>query len=131
LRERLGAFVAPGELIAEVHALELMRAEMEVPERDIGAVRVGQPVQLRFRARPERSFEGRVTAIAPAVTEQDPTQERYDRTLRVQIALSDESGSLAPGLTGYARISTGPRRAIDIVTRRVRRFLRVEFWSWW
>jgi hypothetical protein len=49
----------------------------------------------------------------------------------VEIAVADSSGLLAPGLTGYARISTGERRLIDIVTRRVRRYFRIEFWSLW
>jgi hypothetical protein len=31
----------------------------------------------------------------------------------------------------YARIRAGERRAIDVLTRRFRRFVRVEFWSWW
>jgi multidrug resistance efflux pump len=132
LHERLGAFVAPGELIAEVHALAEMRAEIEIPERDIGIVRPAQRAQLRFRALPERTFDGRVTAIAPAVTADSGIfRASADRTVRVQIAVDDTSGILAPGLTGYARISTGERRAIDVVTRRLRRFVRVEFWSWW
>ena len=34
-------------------------------------------------------------------------------------------------LSGYARIDCGARQALDLLTRGLRRYLRVEFWSWW
>jgi multidrug resistance efflux pump len=128
LREKIGAFLKPGDLVAEVHALETVRAEINVPERDIGDVRVGQEGDLRLRAYPGRTFTGRVTAIAPAA---DTTALAQGRTVRVTIAIPNEEGLLKPHLTGYARIECGNRRAIDLLTRGLRRYLRVEFWSWW
>ena len=65
-RERIGQHMAPGDLIVEVHALGTVSAEISVAERDIGEVAAGQRAALRFRAYPERTFEGRVTRIAPA-----------------------------------------------------------------
>jgi hypothetical protein len=49
----------------------------------------------------------------------------------VTIAIPNEAGLLKPHLTGYARIDCGSARALDLLTRRFRRFVRVEFWSWW
>ncbi len=128
LQERVGAFVEPGDLIAEVHATETVRAEIAVPEREFGDVRVGQRGDLRLRAFPGRTFTGRVTAIAPAA---DTAATLGGRTVRVTIVIPNESGLLKPHLTGYARIDCGTRTALDLLTRRVRRFVRVEFWSWW
>ncbi|HXF96266.1 MAG TPA: efflux RND transporter periplasmic adaptor subunit [Gemmatimonadales bacterium] len=128
LHEKVGAFVRAGDLVAEVHAIETVRAEIAVPERDIGDVRVGQRGDLRLRAYPGRTFTGRVTAIAPAA---DSGLALGGRTVRVTIAIPNPDGVLKPQLTGYARIFGGERRALDLLTRRVRRFLRVEFWSWW
>ena len=128
LHERVGAFLEPGDLVAEVHALETVRAEIAVPERDFGDVRVGQRGGLRLRAYPGRTFAGRVTAIAPAA---DTVAVLGGRTVRVTIEIANESGLLRPHLTGYARIECGTRSALDLLTRRVRRFVRVEFWSWW
>jgi hypothetical protein len=34
-------------------------------------------------------------------------------------------------MTGNAKIYCGKRSVIDLVTRRVVHYLRVEFWSWW
>lgn len=128
LDEKVGAFVARGALIAEVHQLRTVQAEIDVPEREIGDVRIGQRTELRLRAYPERTFLGRVAAIAPAVTADELA---FQRTVRVDIVIDNSSGLLRPGLSGYARISCGERRMLDVLTRRLRRFVRVEFWSWW
>lgn len=128
LQERVGAFAEPGDLIAEVYALETVRAEIAVPEREFGDVRIGQRGALRLRAYPGRTFTGRVTAIASAA---DTARAVAGRTVRITIEIPNESGLLKPHLTGYARIECGTRTALDLLTRRVRRFVRVEFWSWW
>lgn len=130
LREKLGELVHPGDLIAEVHETETVSAEIDVSERDIGELRVGQRGSLRFRAWPDRTFDGTVTAIAPAATDPGPAAAG-DRVVKVAIAIGNRDGLLKPRMTGYARIEAGKRRALDLVTRRFRRFLRVEFWSWW
>jgi len=81
----------------------------------------------RLRAYPERAFRGRVTAIAPAA-EENPAG---GRVMRVRIAIPNDSGLVKPEMSGYARIYCGKRPALDVLTRRFRRYLRVEFWSWW
>jgi multidrug resistance efflux pump len=129
LKSKLGEYVEPGDLVAEVHAVDLVVAEIAVSERDIGEVQLGQRGMLRFRAYPDRSFEGSVSAIAPAA-EVDPSG-RGGRIVKVKIELENLEGLLKPEMTGYARIYCGERRAVDLLTRRFRRFLRVEFWSWW
>jgi multidrug resistance efflux pump len=130
LREKIGEYARPGDLIAEIYAIETVTADIAISERDIGEVRVGHGAALRFRAYPGRTFEGRVTRIAPAVV-QPGVGGRTERTVRVEVELPNPDGVLRPGMTGYARISSGERRAIEVLTRRFRRFVRVEFWSWW
>ena len=128
LRERIGEYVKPGDLVAEVYALETVTAEIAVPEQDIGEVRVGRPGSVRLRAYPERAFDGRVIAIAAATME---TEGQRGRVVKATIELSNAAGLLKPSMTGYARISCGKRRALDVLTRSLRRFVRLEFWSWW
>jgi hypothetical protein len=38
---------------------------------------------------------------------------------------------LKPEMTGNAKVSCGSRRLVDLLTRRLARYIRVEFWSWW
>jgi putative peptide zinc metalloprotease protein len=128
LSQKVGEYVKPGDLIAEIHALDRLTAEIGVSERDIGEVRLGQPVALRLRAYPNRTFRGTVTRIASAAAD---TGWREERTVRVEVDLPNVDHVLRPMMTGYARIHVGDRRALDVLTRRVRRYIRVEFWSWW
>jgi len=34
-------------------------------------------------------------------------------------------------MPGKAKISCGERRLLDVLTRRMARTIKVEFWSWW
>ncbi|MGH7162810.1 MAG: PqqD family peptide modification chaperone [Planctomycetota bacterium] len=128
LREKVGEYMKRGDLIAEVHEVETMTAEVAVPERDIGAVRAGMDATLRFRAYPERTFSGTVAAVAPAAMD---VGSRGGRIVRVSIRVENADGLLRPNLTGYARIHAGERKALSIMTSKIRRFVRLEFWSWW
>jgi multidrug resistance efflux pump len=128
LRERIGEYVKPGDLIAEVHALQTVTAEISLPEQDVGEVQVGRRGVVRLRAYPERAFEGRVVAIAPAAVE---IPGMRGRIVKATIELANPQGLLKPAMTGYARIACGRRSALDLLTRGLRRFIRLEFWSWW
>lgn len=129
LKEKVGEAVKKGDLIAKVHELDTVTAEIAVPEREISDVQVGQRVVLRARAHPERTFEGSVVSIAPVVTPPDET--RVERTLIVTTRLANPESLLKSEMTGNAKIYCGERRALDVVLRRFQRYIRVEFWSWW
>ena len=62
LKEKLGQNVKKGELIAQVHELKTIRAEISVSENEIGDVQVGQEVVLKARAYPEKSFYGKISS---------------------------------------------------------------------
>jgi multidrug resistance efflux pump len=129
LKEKIGSKVERGDLIAEVHALDRLTAEISVPEKEIGSVRPGQPVLLKSRAFPERSFSGRVAAVAPAVQVEEGG---WGRTfVRVRAVIETPGSPLRSEMTGQAKILCGKRRILDLMTRRITRYLRVEFWSWW
>jgi putative peptide zinc metalloprotease protein len=129
LRELIGQRVAKGDLIAEVHELRTVTAEIAVSEQEIGDVQVGQPVVLKVRAYPGMTFEGKVRSIATTA------DERIDgvkgSTVLVSTQLDNTSLLLKPDMTGNAKIYCGSRQLIDIVTRRIARYFKVEFWSWW
>ena len=127
-KEIVGRLMKKGDLILEVHQMDTLTAEIVVPETEIADVREGQKVILKARALPERSFNGTVTEIASEATEEKTAPGRI---VRVRTALDNRSGLLKPGMTGTAKIYCGQRPILDLMTRRMARFLRVEFWSWW
>jgi HlyD family secretion protein len=129
LKEKVGENLKKGDLFAEVYELKTVMVEIAVPEKEIGDVKVGQEVALKARAYPGNTFEGKVKSIAPVVTK--PSEWELQRTVIVITELDNSHGLLKPEMTGNARIYCGQRRMLDLLTRRLVRYLRVEFWSWW
>lgn len=129
LKEKIGQHVKKGDLIAEVHELKTVTAEIAVPEKEIADVEVGRKVVLKCRAHPGRDFEGTVVAIAPVAMK--PDESHLSRTVLVTTQLDNASFLLKPEMSGMAKIYCGERRALDLLTRRFVRYLRVEVWSWW
>jgi multidrug resistance efflux pump len=116
--------------------------QIVIPEKEIGDVRVGERVVLRSRAYPNAVFEGAVTAIATsaeglataggeAAVAKATNGGRNVTTFIVTTQIDNHAGLLKPGMTGLAKVLCGERRLIDLITRRLARTFRVEFWSWW
>jgi multidrug resistance efflux pump len=132
--------VSKGGLIAKVYDFRRMTAQVMIPEKEIGDVRVGQRVELRTRAYPSVTFHGNVTAVAVAadgsqvgdVAPASPPQPAGGgRRFIVTTEIDNRSLLLRPGMTGQAKVFCGPRRIVDLITRRLARTLKVEVWSWW
>jgi len=66
---RLGELASPSspDPLVVVGDLSALRVRAELDERDIGEVKVGQPVVVRADAFPGRDFHGTVASIAPIV----------------------------------------------------------------
>ena len=148
LKEMRQQLVHKGDLIAEVHDFKTITAEIAVSEKEIADVRGGQAVALKVRTYPERVFPGKVTYIATTVqgaTGSASTSAsklglggsglgnaaKSANTILVTTEIDNGEGLLKPGMTGMAKIYCGQRRIIDLITRRLSRTFRVEFWSWW
>jgi putative peptide zinc metalloprotease protein len=142
LQEMSGQLVGRGALIAKVYDFSTVRAQIVVSEKEIADVRVGQPVALRVRAYPNIAFHGTVTAVATEGTSSAGIQTPIgststgsspgpSRTFVVTTRIDNDSLLLKPGMTGQAKVYSGQRRIIGLITRRLARTFKVEFWSWW
>ncbi|MGH7409691.1 MAG: efflux RND transporter periplasmic adaptor subunit [Candidatus Methylomirabilis sp.] len=129
VREKVGEHVKKGDLITKVHTLQTVTAEIPISEKEIADVKVGQQVVLKARAYPEQSFSGPVVSIAP--TAAADSSGFGSKTVLVRTEIDNTSGLLKPEMTGNAKIYCGKRRIFDLMTRRLVRYIRVEFWSWW
>ena len=141
LRDVVGTHVKKGDLLVRVHELDTVTAEIVLPEKEIGDVQVGQPVAVKVRAYPYQTFHGKVTSIATTATSSldgnvTPAAAPIDegegpRAVLVTSQIENGSHLLKPELTGKVKIYCGRRPIIDLMTRRLARYVRVEFWSWW
>jgi multidrug efflux pump subunit AcrA (membrane-fusion protein) len=141
LREMIGRELKKGELVCEIHDLQRATAEIEISEKEVADVALQQVVVLKARAYPGVRFEGRVVSIATTVTPKASDRTALaaqvmpetwgERRLLVTTELDNPNLMLKPQMTGKAKIYCGERTILDLMTRRLSRTLRVEFWSWW
>ena len=128
LKEKAGEYVRKGDLLLKVYEMGTITPEVTIPEKEIADVKPGQKVVMKARAYPGLSFPGTVKAIAPAAIEDSALRRKV---FRVTIALDEPSDLLKAEMTGNAKILCGTRPVAQLLTRRIARYLRVEFWSWW
>jgi multidrug resistance efflux pump len=123
LRERAGQFVHEGELLGVVEEPSRLDVEIAVAEQEVARVGTGQRVDLKARSLPYETFAARVERVAPAAAggEGQPKVAVFCR-------LKDAPPGLRPGMTGHARVYTGPRSLAALGLDRLLRYVRTEFW---
>jgi putative peptide zinc metalloprotease protein len=129
LKDKIGATVKKGDLVAEVQELQAVTAEISVPEQEVSEVRVGQSVVLKARAHVGSTFQGKVVGISPVGSK--PAEGVAQRNFVVTTRLQNADLLLKTEMSGNAKIYCGERRLYEVLFRRLVRFVRVEFWSWW
>ena len=119
-----GARAQPGDVLFRIADHRLVWAIIDVAERDMGMVAVGQPATVNARGFPGRIFTGKINVIYPQINKETRTGR-----LRIELANPDEVlihdmyvdadidiGSPAPVLTipESAVMDTGRRQAVFI-----------------
>lgn len=125
LKQKIGSYLNKGEKLAIVENTNQVYAEIEVPESDIGFVAESARVRARSPAYFNEDISGTVTAI-----DQNVTEERFGRVVRVVTLLDNKDGRLKSGMTGYAKVSSNPLPLWNVLTLSLARFVNVEAWSW-
>ena len=91
-----GDRIVPGMTLYRIADLSRIWVEVDVFERDLGLVEVGQEAQVSFEAYASETFQARVTFIYPTVSLES-------RTGRVRLELDNPRGLLRPGM--YAQVT--------------------------
>jgi multidrug efflux pump subunit AcrA (membrane-fusion protein) len=124
VERKLGTRLEEGGELMRLADTSTVVAQMMVPEKELGDVYKGLPVRIQLASLPTRYFQGKVDFIAQAAHAADGQQ-----VVTVRTYLSNPDGVLKPELTGIAKIYCGPRRIIEIMTRRIGMWIRTEFWG--
>ena len=113
----VGDYAEAGDELLQIADLSSIKVMIEVSDRDLSQVSVGQPVEVRLDAFPETVIAGRITRVAPAA---NPTS----RLIPVEITMPNEAGQIGSGLLARATLADTssdrvaiPRPALDIATR--------------
>lgn len=101
--------------IMSLHDINTVRVLIEVVERDIPLVKIGQKAELRAEAYPDQVFEGTVTRIVQSLN-------RATRTMTVEIDLPNKDRRLKGGMFARVEVTVGTHHQalqipIDAVSR--------------
>ena len=95
-----GQRVKPGDVLFRLADISTVWALVDVVERDLAAIAVGQPVTVRVRSFPNRTFSGKVALVYPMLN-------AATRTVRVRIELANNDLLLRQDMYAEAEIDTG------------------------
>jgi RND family efflux transporter MFP subunit len=126
LSQSLGAPVERGKVLFEVAPLQTYRVKLQVDEREVSQMKVGQRGDLVFNALPETYFPITVEKITPVSTAKEG--QNY---FLVEARLEQVSERLRPGLEGFGKVTVERRKLIWIWTHKLLDWVRLWVWSWW
>jgi membrane fusion protein (multidrug efflux system) len=92
-----GATANPGVPLFQIVDMDVVEVVVDVPEKRIGQVRVGQPVDISVVSYPDRVFTGTIDRLSPVV---DPAS----RSLETRIRVVNRGYQLKPGMFAEASI---------------------------
>jgi HlyD family secretion protein len=109
LKEK-GEFVTMQEAIAVIGKRNQYKIKMQIDEVDIAKVKLGQKVVISLEAFKNKSFDAKVTKIAPKMNEKTQTFE-------VEATFNSTPSNLYMGLTGEGNIVIQEKRKTLVIPR--------------
>ena len=125
LSQLQGSPVELGKMLFEIAPLNAYRVILQVDERDIAEIRVGQQGELALSGIPYETMRFAVKQITPISTSQDGRN-----FFRVEAQIDKPSERLRPGMEGVGKVLVGERRLIWVWTHSLMDWLRLWIWRW-
>jgi cobalt-zinc-cadmium efflux system membrane fusion protein len=123
-----GQTVQPSDTLYDIADLATVWVELEVFERDVGTLRVGDRVRITAQSARGAPLDGRVANVGDVI-------DRDARTAAVRVIVDNQGGALRPGQSVTARIETTapaaklvsvPLQAVTRVDGKATVFLSVD-----
>jgi RND family efflux transporter MFP subunit len=125
LSQFLGSPVEQGKVLFEVAPLDAYRVILNVDERDVEEVSVGQRGELALSGMPHERLPFTVRNVTPISTAQDG-----QNFFRVEAQLGSASVRLRPGMEGVGKIEVGERKMLWVWTHSFAEWLQLAMWRW-
>jgi multidrug efflux system membrane fusion protein len=100
-----GQQVSPGKEIVQLTALDPMLAVVEVSERRLGGLTVGEPADIRLVD--GQTAQGRVRYVSK-------TASNTTRTYRVEVEIANANGAIPDGITAEVTVPLAPVPAVRL-----------------
>jgi membrane fusion protein, multidrug efflux system len=101
----VGQYLAAGDPIVPLQSLHPIYVNFDVPQQDVGQIRVGHQIHVAAKDHGDFAVDGRVTAIDSVV---DPTT----RNLQIQATVPNPAGTLRPGMFVQTELALGAERSV-------------------
>ncbi|KUM05573.1 efflux RND transporter periplasmic adaptor subunit [Chromobacterium subtsugae] len=98
-----GQFLNPGDKIVTLQTIDPVYVDFNLPQRQIGQVRIGQSVSLKSDAFGNELFHGKINAISPKI---DPAT----RNVQVEATIANPKRKLLPGMFANTTIDVGSKQ---------------------
>ena len=102
-----GSLVTPGTVVTTLDDVSGILLDFSVPERNLGALAVGNPVRATSDAFPGQTFEGRITSVGSRV-------DASTRALAARAEFDNPQGRLRPGMLLKVQLEQSTRQALQV-----------------
>lgn len=125
LSQLIGSPVEQGKKLFEIAPLDAYRVILQVDEREIGRVQIGQSGSLVIAGIAGEPIPFGVVKVTPVATAQDGRN-----FFRVEARLEQGLERLRPGMEGIGKIGVGEQRLWWVLTHSFTDWLRLTLWTW-
>ena len=98
-----GQYVNPGDKIVTLQTIDPIYVDFNLPQKQIGALQLGQVVNVTSDGFAGTVFPGRITAISPKV-------DTATRNVVVEATLANPKRQLLPGMFANASVEVGDKK---------------------
>ena len=105
-----GAVVSPSQPIVRIVNLSTMVSQGNVPERNVGKLRVGNVAEVRVDAMPDQVFHGRVSRISPVL-------DAATRSALIEIDIANPNRTLKAEMFARINLDLGTMREATLIPR--------------
>jgi RND family efflux transporter MFP subunit len=125
LSQSLGSPVERGQVLFEIAPLDGYRIALNVDERDIGYIALGQRGELAVASMPGQKYAFEVVKITPVNVAKEG--KNY---FKVEARLAEGADRLRPGMAGVGKVFIEERKLAWIWSHAFTDWLRLFAWSW-
>jgi hypothetical protein len=125
LSQMLGAPVSQGKVLFEITPLSAYRVVLQVDERDIRYVSLGQTGSLSLTGTSAKTVPFTITKVTSVATAEDGRN-----FFRVEASLAENDLPLRPGMEGIGKVDIGSRSLLWTWTRSLVERAELFLWAW-
>ncbi len=115
VKEKEGTQLPEGAELGTIIDLSKMFAILKVEQDEVGLIKEGDPVQIRFHAKPREVMQAEITEV-----------KILGEKGAVKTLIENPGQSLRPGMTGLSIIKTGEESVFHYAIRVLKGFLRLD-----